>query len=190
MFGIVDKDKIIDGSKTEEGDVVVSLEASGIHTNGYTLVRKIMKEYPEVLEEKVNGRSFIDAVLEPHRCYYTAIKDLFDEGIITGLAHITGGGICENLNRILPADMDAEIDASKYQILDIFKLIKKTGNIDEKEMLRTFNLGVGLTVVCKKEAVNKVINHVNANGINAYEIGKIVKGNKQVNVVGNFDWDM
>lgn len=189
MFGIVDKDKIIDGSKIQEGDVVISLESSGVHTNGYTLVRKIMKEYPEVLDKKVGDKTFVEAILEPHRCYYTGVKDLFDVDTITGLAHITGGGICENLNRILPQDVDAEIDASKYQILDIFKLIKRTGNVDEKEMLRTFNLGVGLTVVCRPEYKEKIINHVKANGINAYEIGKIVKGNKQVNVVGEFNWE-
>lgn len=177
---------IIDGSKIEEGDVVISLESSGIHTNGYTLVRRIMKEYPEVLNEKVNEKSFIEAVLEPHRCYYMAIKDLFDKGIITGLAHITGGGICENLNRILPANLNAQIDASKYQILDIFKLIKKVGNVEEQEMLRTFNLGVGLTVVCKKEAAQDIINHVKENGINAYEIGMITKGDKQVKVERKF----
>ena len=156
----------------------------------YIQIRKIMKEYPEVLEEKVGNKTFIEAVLEPHRCYYTAIKDLFEKDIITGLAHITGGGICENLNRILPANLNAEIDASKYQILDIFKLIKKVGNVDEKEMLRTFNLGVGLTVVCKKENLETIINHVKQNGINAYEIGTIVNGEKQVNVVGNFDWNL
>jgi len=190
IVGIVDKDKIIDGSKIQEGDVVISLESSGIHTNGYTLVRKVMKEYPEVLEEKIDGKTFIEAILEPHRCYYTAIKDLFDKNMIIGLAHITGGGICENLNRILPVNLNAKIDASKYQILDIFKLIKKTANVDEKEMLRTFNLGVGLTVVAKKEYAKDIIEHVKAQGINAYEIGKIEKGNKQVVVEGNFDWNI
>ena len=100
IVGIVDKDKIIDGSKIKEGDVVISLESSGIHTNGYTLVRKIMKKYPEIVNKK-----FIDTILEPHRCYYNALKDLFDKKYITGLAHITGGGICENLNRILPTNL-------------------------------------------------------------------------------------
>ena len=137
-----------------------------------------MKEYPEVLDKKVEDKTFIEAVLEPHRCYYTAIKDLFDKDIITGLAHITGGGIKENLNRILPQNVNAKIDASKYQILDIFKLIKKTGNINEKEMLRTFNLVVCLTVVCKKYSSQVVIDHVKKSGINAYEIGTIVNRRK------------
>ncbi len=190
IVGIVDKSKIIDGSKIKEGDVVISLESSGIHTNGYTLVRKIMKKYPSILKEKINNKSFIDVILEPHRCYYNSLKDLFDKNWITGLAHITGGGICENLNRILPSNLNANIDASKYQILDIFKLLKKTANISEKEMIRTFNLGVGLTVVCKNEYVKDIIKHMKSYKIKAYEIGKIVKGNKEVIVTGNFNWEM
>lgn len=184
IVGIVDKNKIIDGSKIKEGDVVISLESSGIHTNGYTLVRKIMKKYPEIVNDK-----FINTILEPHRCYYNALKDLFDKNWITGLAHITGGGICENLNRILPNNLSASIDASKYQILDIFKLLKKTADISEKEMLRTFNLGVGLTVVCKKKYANDIVKHMKSKKINAYIIGDIIKGNKTVIVNGEFNWD-
>jgi phosphoribosylformylglycinamidine cyclo-ligase len=183
IVGIVDKTKIIDGSKIKEGDVVISLESSGIHTNGYTLVRKIMKRYPEIVNKK-----FIDTILEPHRCYYMALKDLFDKNWITGLAHITGGGICENLNRILPNNLSASIDASKYQILDIFKLLKKTADISEKEMVRTFNLGVGLTVVAKKEYAKEIIKHVKKKKINAYIIGEIIKGNKDVIINGEFNW--
>ena len=188
IVGIVEKDKIIDGSKIKEGDVVISLESSGIHTNGYTLVRKIMKKYPEIIDLKINNRKFIDVILEPHRCYYKALKDLFDKDWITGLAHITGGGICENLNRILPTNLSANIDVSKYQILDIFKVLKNIANIKESEMLRTFNLGVGLTVVCKKEYAEDIIKHMKSKKINAYIIGEIVKGNKEVIVNGKFDW--
>lgn len=189
IVGVVEKEEIIDGSKIEEGNVVISLESSGIHTNGYTLVRKIMKKYPEILNEKINGNSFIDAILEPHRCYYKSLKELFPKGWITGLAHITGGGICENLNRILPNNLRAEIDASKYQVLDIFKLLKKVGNIDEKTMLRTFNLGVGLTVVAKKEYSNDIIKHMKKHDINSYIIGSIVKGHKDVIVINDFNWE-
>ena len=188
IVGIVDKNKIIDGSKIKEGDFVIALESSGIHTNGYTLVRKIMKKYPEILKKKIDKKPFIDVILEPHRCYYKALKDLFATGWITGLAHITGGGICENLNRILPSNLNASIDASKYQILDIFKLLKKTANISEKEMLRTFNLGVGLTVVCKKEHANDIIKPMQKKKINSYIIGEIVKGNKEVIINGEFNW--
>jgi phosphoribosylformylglycinamidine cyclo-ligase len=189
IVGIVDKKKIIDGSKIKEGDVVIALESSGIHTNGYTLVRQIMKKHSKILNEKINNKTFIDVILEPHRCYYKSLKDLFDKNWITGLAHITGGGICENLNRILPNNLSANIDASKYQILDIFKLLKSTANIDEKEMLRTFNLGVGLTVVAKKKYANDIIKHMKSHKINAYVIGDIVKGNKTVIVNGKFNWN-
>ncbi len=189
IIGIVDKDKIIDGSKIKEGDVVIALESSGIHTNGYTLVRKIMKKYPEILNAKINNRDFIDVILEPHRCYYKVLKDLFPKDWITGLAHITGGGICENLNRILPNNLSAHIDLSKYKVLDIFKLLKKTANIDEKEMLRTFNLGVGLTVVAKKEYVKDIIKHVKSKKVNAYIIGEIKKGNKDVIVNEKINWN-
>lgn len=188
IVGIVEKDKIIDGSKIEEGDVVLGLESSGVHTNGYTLIRTIMEKYPEVLEEKINGKSFMDTILIPHMCYYSKIKDLFDPEIIHGMAHITGGGIKENLNRILPQNLNAEIDLSKYQILDIFKLIKKYGNVDDSEMLRTFNLGVGLTIVVPVKYVNKVKEHIKSNGVNCYEIGKIVSGNKQVTTIGSLNW--
>ncbi len=189
IVGIVEKDKIIDGSKIEEGNVVIALESSGLHTNGYTLVRKIMKKYPEILNEKINNKAFIDIILEPHRCYYNALKDLFDKDWITGLAHITGGGICENLNRILPSNLSAEIDASQYRILDIFKLLKKVANIEEKVMIRTFNLGVGLTVVAKKEYSKDIINHMKIHNIKAYQIGEIVKGNSEVIIKGNFNWE-
>ena len=190
IVGIVDKDKIIDGSKIEEGDIVIALESSGIHTNGYTLVRKIMKKYPQILEEKINNKSFIDCILEPHRCYYKALKDLFSKNWITGLAHITGGGICENLNRILPSNLSAHIDVSKYQILEIFKLLKKTANIDEREMVRTFNLGVGIALVAKKEYANEIIKHIKSKKINAYIIGNITKGNKDVILDGTFNWNI
>ncbi len=188
IVGIVDKDRIIDGSKIEVGDVVISVESSGVHTNGYTLVRQIMKQSPQILEESVGDKTFIEAILEPHRCYYKTIKDLFPENVITGLAHITGGGIKENLNRILPENVNAKIDVSKYQILDIFKLIKKYGNVEDKEMLRTFNLGVGLTIVAKKQNAEKIMHHIKNQGVNCYEIGEIVLGNKQVEVVGEFNW--
>lgn len=188
IVGIADKSKIIDGSKIQEGDIVLGLESSGIHTNGYTLVRTIMEKHPEILEAEVEGRSFIDAILEPHRCYYNCIKDLFDLGVISGLAHITGGGIKENLNRILPEDKDACIDLSKYRVSELFSLLKKTGNVDEAEMVRTFNLGVGLAMVVRKEAVEKVMNHCNEQGIPCYEIGHIVEGNKEVKTIGNIHW--
>lgn len=188
IVGVVDKKHIIDGSKISEGDVVIALQSSGVHTNGYTLVRTVMKEHPEILDMTIDGKSFIDAILEPHRCYYNTIKDLFAKDIITGLAHITGGGIGENLNRILPDDVDAEIDLSTYETMEIFKALKTIGDISDAEMLRTFNLGVGLTVVATAQNADEIIKHIESNNVKCTVIGKIVKGTKKVNCIGSLKW--
>ncbi|MFH1349097.1 MAG: phosphoribosylformylglycinamidine cyclo-ligase [Patescibacteria group bacterium] len=188
IVGIVDRAEIVDGSKIEEGDVVIALEASGLHTNGYTMVRELIKRSPEVIGEKIDGKSFIDIVMEPHRCYYKTIKDLFGTGKINGLAHITGGGIKENLNRILPADKDAVINLASYQVLPIFKYIKEKGDVDDEEMLRTFNMSIGLVMVVNPKDSQSIMEHVKNNGVNCYEIGKIVNGNKTVHTEGDIMW--
>ena len=188
IVGVVEKSKIIDGSKIEEGNVVLGIASNGIHTNGYTLVRSVMARYPQILDEEVGGETFIDAILKPHMCYYSVLKDLFNTDMIRGMAHITGGGIKENLNRILPQNLDAEIDLSKYDVLEIFKLIRKYGKISDAEMIRTFNMGVGLAVVTPRECAEEVKRHIINNGVNCYEIGTIVPGNKHVVTVQNLKW--
>jgi len=188
IVGIVEKEDIIDGSQISCGDVVLSLQSSGIHTNGYTLVRRIMNDNPDIKNEFIDGQAFIDSILEPHRCYYLALKDLYKTKYITGLAHITGGGICENLNRVLPMDTNAEIDLSAYKIPTIFKVLKKYGNINDAEMLRTFNLGCGLAVVCRKEYAAVLTEHFLKNSVECYPIGKIVQGNGSVITKNNLAW--
>ncbi len=188
IVGVVERERIIDGSKIQEGDVVLALASSGVHTNGVSLVRKIMEAAPDILEEQVDGKPFIEAVLTPHRAYYTSLKDLFANDGLTGLAHITGGGIRENLDRILPQSLDASIDLSKIRILPIFKTLKTFGNLEDADMLRTFNMGVGLTAVVKKEFAGEAIRHLEAQGIEAYEIGAILKGEKQVVFTGGLSW--
>lgn len=188
IVGLVEKKDIIDGSNIGEGDLVISLESSGIHTNGYTLVRKIMKESPDIINETVDGKNFIDAILTPHRCYYNELKELFGKDLIHGLAHITGGGIRENLNRILPECLDAKINLSSYNVLDIFKVLRKFGNISDKEMLRTFNLGVGMALVTSSDKAKDVISHLEGKGIKCTVIGEIVKGNKSVVCEGKLQW--
>ena len=188
IVGIVEKSKIIDGSKIQEGDVVLSLASSGIHSNGYTLIRTLMDKYPEILEEKIDGQSFMDTILIPHRCYYSKIKDLFEKEVLLGIAHITGGGICENLDRILPNNLDAEIDVSQYNILDIFKVIKRYSNVSDAEMIRTYNLGVGMVFVVKTENAKYVKEFLETKDIGCKEIGKIIKGNKQVQLRGTLNW--
>ncbi len=188
IVGVVDKKKIIDGSKIQKGDVVVALASSGVHTNGVSLVRKIINEHPDVLEEKVVGNTFIDAVLTPHRAYYGALKDLFGKTGLVGLAHITGGGIEENLNRILPDGLNARVNLSKIRISPIFVTLKKYGGLEDADMLRTFNMGVGLTAVVRPEFAAEAMAHITERGVEAYEIGTVVDGSKTVEFTAELSW--
>lgn len=189
IVGIAEKANIIDGHAIESGDIVIGVESSGPHTNGYTLIRDLLKAQPDIAGQKFAGRSFLDLVMEPHRCYYKAIKDLFATGELKGLAHITGGGIRENLDRILPKTVDASIDLGAYQVLPVFKAIKKAGNVADDVMLRTFNLGVGLAAVVRPADAEKVLAHFNGLGFPAYKIGSIVSGGTgRVGVHGNLNW--
>lgn len=182
IVGIVEKKRIIDGAKIRVGDKVLALASSGLHTNGYTLVRDIMNENPDILNMRIGEECFIDAVLRPHRAYYSVLKDLFTREVLHGLAHITGGGICENLNRVLPANVDAEIDMNLYQIPEIFCLLQKVGHVSGAEMLRTFNLGVGIVAVVAEENENMVIEHCMQRGVKCFPIGKIVCGAGNVKI--------
>ena len=180
IVGVVEKELIIDGSKIREGDMVLALASSGIHTNGLSLVRKIMKDSPEILNEKIEGETFIKTILTPHRSYYTCLKDLFGKDGLVGLAHITGGGIKENLNRILPENLDALIEVDKIKVPEIFKVLKKFGNLEDEDMYRAFNVGVGMAAVVKKEFTQEVQKHIKKYNIDAYEIGSIINGSGKV----------
>lgn len=185
IVGVVEKDEIIDGSKICLGDSVIALASNGIHTNGYSFLRALMKEQPEVLKEKIDGVSFMDTILTPHRSYFQELMGLFSNRNLVGMAHITGGGIAGNLNRILPQGLSAEIVKSKIQILPIFKLLKKLTGTDDDEMLKTFNMGVGLTIVVKKGSEENFIKHFETFGLNSYVIGHITKGEQTVNYTGS-----
>ena len=189
IVGVVEKERIIDGSKIQKGDTVIALTSSGVHTNGISLVRKIMEENPDILKEKVGGDTFIEAILTPHRAYYKVLKDLFTNDGLVGLAHITGGGIQENLNRILPEGLGASIDLSKIRILPVFQALKKFGGLEDADMLRTFNMGVGITAVVRKEFAEEAMAHIKAQGIEAYEVGAITEGNKTVQFTGELNWN-
>lgn len=182
IVGVVDSHKVIDGSKIKTGDTVIGVASSGPHTNGYTLIRDLLSKHPDLANRKVEHQSFIEAVLEPHHCYYNSIKELFD-GQVVGFAHITGGGIKENLNRILPPSVDAVIDLSCYCPQQVFSVIQEIGSVSHDDMLRTFNLGVGLAVVCHSPNADDVINSLNSSGEKAFRIGEIVKGSGVVNCI-------
>ena len=188
IVGVVDRDAIIDGSRVAPGDVAIGLEASGPHTNGYTLIRRLLADNPTLAQADVGGVSFFDRVMESHRCYYQGLKDLFPTGMLRGLAHITGGGIKENLNRILPPGADAIIDLSRYRVSALFRRIRDEGHVSDAEMLRTFNMGVGLVAVVRPGDVDTVIQHLSDRGFPSYIIGEIVQGDRRVETKGALSW--
>jgi len=184
IIGVVEKDQIIDGSKIGVGDVVIAVESSGLHTNGYSLVRALLARSQDLATAKIDGKPFLDLILEPHRCYYQAVKDLYGHRGLHGMAHITGGGIGGNLDRILPANVDAVIDLSTIRMHNVFREIQRRGNVPPEDMLRTFNVGVGLTVVTSQDAAPEILAHLNR-FYPAYPIGTIVTGEKKVRFIGN-----
>ena len=185
---MVDKAKIIDGSRIAAGDIVLAIASNGLHTNGYSLVRALMAQKPEILDRQVEGESFLDAILRPHRCYYQPLRGLFGHDGLHGLAHITGGGIEGNLNRVLPKSYDASIDRGALRILPLFKLIRELGGVEDADMQRTFNLGVGITAVVDPSTAAAVIDHLQAHDCSAYPIGKIVAGSGTVRFHGTLGW--
>ncbi|MDR1905434.1 MAG: phosphoribosylformylglycinamidine cyclo-ligase [Clostridiales bacterium] len=187
IVGIAEKDKIIDGSKINEGDVVLALASNGLHTNGYSFIRLLMKQKPEVKDAVIDGENFIDIILRPHKSYYKELIGLFENQNLLGMAHITGGGLKGNLNRILPAFLSAEIDLSKIRPLPIFKFIRKTTGTDDEELFKTFNMGVGMAIVVKSGSEENFIKHMAAYGTDCYEIGRIIKGDKTVRFSGKLD---
>lgn len=183
IVAVVDRDKIIDGHKIEEGDTVLAIASNGLHTNGYSLVRKLIEDSPEILQQTIEGESFLDAILRPHKCYYQPLKDLFPRTDIHGLAHITGGGIAGNLKRILPVGTSAQVDLSKLNILPIFRTIHAAGAVPEEDMLQTFNLGIGLILVANPATIPHIKEHLRQFACASYEIGEIVRGSQEVEFI-------
>ena len=187
IAGIVSKSNIIDGANIRESDIVLAIASNGLHTNGYTLVRLLMEKMPQIKLDKINGETFIEQIMKPHTPYYKAIKSLFSDSSIHGMAHITGGGIEGNLSRIIPDGLCAEIYLDKVKTLPIFSYIKSVGNIDEAEMLSTFNCGVGMIVVAERQYAKR-IEELIRNHYDCYEIGKIESGSKKVNFRNHINW--
>lgn len=187
IAGIADKKDIVDGSKIEESNIVLAVASNGLHTNGYSLIRLLMDKMPQIKLDKIDRETFIEQIMKPHIPYYKSLKDLFGKDLINGMAHITGGGIEGNLCRVIPNELCAEIDLSKINTLPLFKYIKMNGNIQDDEMLSTFNCGVGFIVVASKENVSAVQRHINK-FYNCYVIGKIVKGIKKIQFIDNMIW--
>ena len=182
IVGVVDKSKVIDGKNIAAGDVVLALPSNGLQTNGYSLARKLFFEVggykvDSFIEEL--GETVGDALLKTHQSFLKPLDKLLDSGKIKGLAHITGGGLLENIPRILPENVSVEIKRGNWNELPIFGLMQKLGNVENKEMFRTFNMGVGMIVVCAEEDKEFLLENMNG----CVEIGKVIEGNKEVEIV-------
>ena len=180
--GIVDKAKIIDTKAMAPGDVIIALPSTGVHSNGFSLVRKVFdvenadlgKFVPEL------GTSLGDALLAPTKIYVKPVLALMDAVRVKGVSHITGGGFYENIPRSIPDGLCARIERSAVRVLPIFELIAKTGDIPERDMFNTFNMGVGMSIVVAKEDAEKAIEVLRANGEDAYLIGEITAGDEPI----------
>ncbi|MCL2099612.1 MAG: phosphoribosylformylglycinamidine cyclo-ligase [Oscillospiraceae bacterium] len=184
IAGIVEKEDIIDGSTISEGDIIITLSSNGLHTNGYSLVRMLMDTMPEITKEKINGESFIEAVMKPHTAYYKSVKDLVSAKKIKGMAHITGGGIEGNLSRIIPDGLCASVDLAEIEVPPVFKFIKDKGNIPEEEMLKTFNCGAGLMIAAEKADADKIIAHISKYH-NCKKTGEVIFGGQKIQFKNN-----
>jgi len=183
--GIVDKKKIIDNNTMKEGDVVIALPSTGIHSNGFSLCRKVFdidSNNPDLYVPKaeLGGKTVGETLLTPTRIYVKSILALLEKVAVKGISHITGGGFYENIPRSIPKGLGAKIKKEDVKILPIFKLIAEVGDIPERDMFNTFNMGVGMSVVVAPEDVDTALEILRANGEDAYVIGEIVKSDDGV----------
>jgi phosphoribosylformylglycinamidine cyclo-ligase len=181
IVGVVDKPTVIDGKSITPGDVVLGIPSTGLQTNGYSLARKLFFEVggytPDSYIDEL-GTTVGEALLATHASFLRPLEGLLDTGVIKGLVHITGGGFLENIPRILPKGVSVEINRGTWPELPIFGMMQRLGNVDEKEMFRTFNMGIGMIVVCRNNDSEIVRDHLGG----GYEIGRVLSGNKTVSI--------
>ena len=182
--GIVDKKKMIDNSKMAEGDVIIALASSGVHSNGFSLVRKVfdVENNTELTKPcaEFDGKSIAEVLLTPTKIYVKSVLALLEKVDVKGISHITGGGFYENIPRSLPDGLSAKIKKSDVKVLPIFDMIAKIGNVPERDMYNTFNMGVGMSIVVPAVQVDEALEILKANGEDAYVIGEIISGNDGV----------
>ena len=186
IVGAVDRKHIIDGSRIEAGDLLIGLPSVGLHTNGYSLARKLFFEVaghsPDTVIEDL-GCSIGEELLKPHRSYLKALDRLLETGAIKGLAHITGGGLLDNIPRILPKGVAVEIDGGSWPVLPVFDLISRIGNVSRGEMFRTFNMGIGMVVVVSPSEAERVRAYLDEQSEKHYDIGRITEGPQSVTII-------
>lgn len=184
--GIVEKDKLINGSKIREGDKIIGLASSGLHSNGYTLARKVIFEKAQIRpKDKLDGfeKPIADELLTPTRIYTPLILELIKRFKLKGISHVTGGGIAENLGRILPEKRQAVIELNSWPIPKIFRLIERLGEVDHEEMYNTFNMGIGMILVVDPKEADRVMQCLARKKEKAFMIGEIAKGNRAVIII-------
>lgn len=180
--GIVEKSKVIDGSQVKPGDQLIGLASSGPHSNGYSLIRKIIEVSKADLNQDFHGRSLAETLLEPTRIYVKSVLQLIKTVNVKALSHITGGGLLENIPRVLPENACAQIEQASWQKPAIFDWLQKQGNVETREMYRTFNCGVGMVIVVGESELTSALNCLKENGENAWHLGQIVEAENQTQV--------
>lgn len=181
--GVVDKKKILNNKTMKEGDVIIALPSSGVHSNGFSLVRKVFDVENKDIKtplESLGGKSIGETLLTPTKIYVKPMLALFDNVTVKGVSHITGGGFYENIPRSFAEGFSAKIEKKAVKVLPVFDLIAKTGNIPERDMFNTFNMGVGMSIVVDKAEADKALEILRANGEDAYIVGEVVKSDEGV----------
>ncbi len=183
--GVVDKAKIIDNKTMKPGDIIIALPSSGVHSNGFSLVRKVFDIENADIKAPVaslGGKSLGETLLTPTKIYVKPVLSLLEKVSVKGISHITGGGFYENIPRSIPDGLCAKINKDSVKILPIFKLIQETGNITERDMFNTFNMGVGMSIVVSKEESQKALDSLKASGEDAYIIGEIIESDNKIEI--------
>ena len=183
IVGVVDREKVIDGKRILSGDIVLALPSLGLHTNGYSLARKLFFDvagYEVDSHVDTLGMSVGAALLQPHKSYLPALDGLLDSGMVKGLAHITGGGLTDNIPRILPEGTSVVIQRDSWPVLPVYRVMQKIGNVTEAEMYRTFNMGVGMIVIADARDKETIKSHLERVGETVHEIGRVSEGAGEV----------
>lgn len=185
--GIVDRERCVTGESIEAGDIVLGLPSSGLHSNGYSLVRRIVLEHKQIpLDTYIDvlGRTIGEEVLEPTKLYVKPILPLLEENLVKGMAHITGGSFYDNIPRILPKGLGVMINSDAWPVLPIFRLLQEWGHVESKEMYHIFNMGIGMVLVVKPELVERVVEVLETEHEKVYSIGIVTEGDGEVTIVG------
>jgi phosphoribosylformylglycinamidine cyclo-ligase len=183
IVGVGDRVHLIDGARIASGDVLIGLPSSGLHTNGYSLARKVFFERRSLKPDSPVtelGRTVAEELLQVHRSYLPVLRGLISSGALYGMAHITGGGFTDNIPRILPRGLSARVDVGTWPVLPVFRYLQREGRIGDEEMFRTFNMGIGMVLVVPLHREDEVAAHLDKMGEKHYRIGEIVRGNRRV----------